>query len=1527
MIRLRILSPLFLLVWMPVASAQNVGVNTARGFNVNGVYQMNGTDNVNTYNGNLTLTIPLGQAYPIGGGLSYQLRLHYNSNIWESELREECTEGDPACEGPFLYAYPHRAANAGIGWTLSLGKIYMPDQPPNNSQRWVYEAPDGAYRHFFDTIHSDAAEAPVSGVSYTRDGTYLRMREVGASRVIDFPTGEAHTFVESSPGSKVWRLASISNRYPANVLTLSYPSANQWILSDGFREHIVNFGSYTWDDAVAGTRMLVNSVVLKTFGTTTATYKLQYTQSALQRPLSMHTYPTHLVPRSVTVQVLTKVVLPDDTPADDADNRTYQFVAPSGWPSEMKLPTGGAIQWSWGEIYRFPQPADEGTTTTVTTAIGVTSRRTYDTGDVLLGEWTYTSILSGAVSVDDHDKEMKNTITDPVGNRTEFFFSVSPMEVGVWKKSEYGLPITRFSPDATGTRWLSQRFIPAGQTTPVRSTYLRYEHDTQALSGGVPILLSHDAQNRRIVSTRAVHDDDGGHFVQTDRSDFDGLGHHRTVATSSTIADTPARTTRTEYNPATGTYPGSFTMLGTSSPWLTETYTSTTVEEGDRVLRAEFCFDSNGFPTRSRALRNVQRLSNGAPLSIAAARSATDVISVVAPDGRGNPAFSELYGGDKGSVGTGSLCASGLSLGTRTERIDYTHPTSSTMLEATSQYAGFQYFHTDTTVDLGTGLPESSRDHAGIETTYQYDSLGRITLVTPTARATTKYVYNSTNPAEVTVTQYPAGTQSGAVLTKTRYVFDGFGKLVKEHVTMPDGTESRRETVFNNLGQTESVSELGVAVTLPKTVMTYDALGRTKTVTPPDGSGSLTEFEYVGERMKTRKSRIWTGSSSVVPAVEVYDGYGRLVSVEEKSGPTSSAVRIGSDVLTSYRYDPAGRLVLVTMKKKSAADAVQQRLFDYDGRGFLLWESHPESGVTSYVYDARGLVVEKNEGAAGTLFDLQYQYDAAGRLTHVRGRNPFFDPSDPGQPAFRIIKSFAFSTVDGLSEGKLLRATRYNYPDEPRIAPIYKIEHEYTFFDDAGRPQQRLTYISSIDDRWGTDDSETLLQTVNLATEFDDLDRQKVRHYPTCLDCGMPPETPLRTITTTYSKGRVVSLSDFVPSMTYSPNGLRHVLTHSNTIADTQTSSIMTRPDSIGFATYKNCAQPVITSQPSGGSQAAGTVTLSVTATGSAGTDGLLYRWFKIGMGEIAGATSSTYQVPTLTAEGTFWVEITGACGYVESQYAIVTPSGCVAPETGVIAVHNQADGSKKLVPDPTYRTSPGFPRFEWRRTSDNQVMGTSETLTVASLTATTTYSLKVTDACGDSAVTTVTLTVAPPMPTTLTATRTGATQITVTWPSVAGQSTFKLERRSGIYWEFVAQVSGTSYVDGALAPGRTYAYRLTANGAHSNTDVASTWTFVPVAVGGTVGAQAFADALGAVNKVREASGWPAVTWDNILSTTDPLPEPGATVLMRHITACRARMNEALQALGALVTAYADPDLTGVPMKAAHVNDIYARAQ
>jgi hypothetical protein len=170
-------------------------------------------------------------------------------------------------------------------------------------------------------------------------------------------------------------------------------------------------------------------------------------------------------------------------------------------------------------------------------------------------------------------------------------------------------------------------------------------------------------------------------------------------------------------------------------------------------------------------------------------------------------------------------------------------------------------------------------------------------------------------------------------------------------------------------------------------------------------------------------------------------------------------------------------------------------------------------------------------------------------------------------------------------------------------------------------------------------------------------------------------------------------------------------------------------------------------------------------------------------------------------------------------------------------------------------------------------------------------------------------------------------TRIAVSWPAVAGASSYDLQRRAGSEWHTIATVDQASYTDANVAAGRTYAYRVTLGGSFTNADVATTAQFASAAARQPITANGADEMLRAVNKVREAAGWPAVTWTAILSPSDPVVAVANQVTARQLLSCRARMNEARQALGVSAVAFTDSDPALVPIKALHFNEVLQGAQ
>jgi len=291
-------------------------------------------------------------------------------------------------------------------------------------------------------------------------------------------------------------------------------------------------------------------------------------------------------------------------------------------------------------------------------------------------------------------------------------------------------------------------------------------------------------------------------------------------------------------------------------------------------------------------------------------------------------------------------------------------------------------------------------------------------------------------------------------------------------------------------------------------------------------------------------------ATQTATTVETYDRQGRLIEVQEASGPA------GELVSTQYTYDPSDRLTEVRML---GVEATQVRTFDYDGRGFLLSESHPEiDGAVLYSgYDPLGNVGRKRSGqngVGGYHTDLTYAYDPAGRLTRVS--------ESPG----RLFKEFFYATSNGVDDsrqGKLVQAKRHNYiPDlaNPGTDLHRVVTETFVYGGPGGRLSEKRVR--------GTDPSGAAAASFSQSYTFDDLGNVVDEIYPRCLSPRCERYGPPRVITYEYDQGLLTGIPGWVDSITYHRNGLVSQIKHQNDMIDTWTNDpdSMARPRKISFS-------------------------------------------------------------------------------------------------------------------------------------------------------------------------------------------------------------------------------------------------------------------------------------------------------------------------------------------------------------------------
>lgn len=1180
--------------------------NDARGFLPGLSYQQGEVDQVSLFNGNLSVTVPIGPRFPLDGGLSYGLALVYNSKLWDF-----AKEGHPRyLAGRKL---PNPKSTAGLGWSLSLGRLYAPNTPENDSTtQWLYVGPDGAEHFFHDSLHSDV---PMPGAQYTRDGTYLRMRLVATSpdtREIEFPDGTIHRFPEASG----YRLTQIRNRYPVpSSVDVSYATPGQWTISDSAgRVHRVYLTSFPYGDqsAPAETAAMVTRVELAAFGPHPATYDFVYTQHPdLVLPCA-GTDPVFAGP--ISVPQLAQVKLPDDddptNPNDPQSAWSFLYYEDEGVPGpgacktgalrQVELPTLGSVTYDY-QIWQLPvvdcAPGPDIIPYPWRDSTGIASRTVAPGFGQPGGVWSYEQDWSAELTVrpagycpgmmtgGEIPREAQIvTVTSPPGDQTRHHFSVWPHPVSItsagFSGKDFGLPFTRYHSDGGGG---SPRFLSTesceGMCVPIpsgaRRSYVRYERDEG------PCSSSCQDTNRRLASRKTVFADDGGTFTVTDLSDFDGLGHYRVETSGGDFVAGHVRTVTTDWNSGRGTYPGSWIPPAATDPWVLETFPTRKVQETDvpgcasgsstQTAWQELCFDAaTGFLSRERTL-----VSGAATLT----RGGADVLHVyqqAAGNANGNVRFEGWYGGDGGTLPNLPICAAGLLSGqTPAYRMVHEHQSG---VRSRSRFtdadddpgndggdAAFAFWTLDQTIDADSGLPSSSREVSGLETVYEHDRLGRLTAAKPSASHGGAWLRRDypraagSTPAKLIERAHANGVAAGTPMAESQVVVDGLGRptLERRRFGAGGGDFDERATEYDALGRESFVSEWGRTNLAQYGVERWgmDIFGRPAALRRHAGavpSFDEVTFFYVGARTVSRTLRVGTTASgpngvllSPVTTTDSYDHHGRLVRVEEPSTENLTTM-----VSTSYGYDVGNRLKR-SFTDPAGSSADQTRCFDYDRRGFLLSEKHPEKGasgdgtVTYGLFDALGKPGLRTDGPV----TLESLFDRAGRMTLQ------FEPSAGNRNWKRYV--YGSSNVGGPSPnwklGKVERAIGYNYlPGSPGLR--VRFEEDFVYSGPGGRASGRT--VRRIDNVLTTPlgpdlDSEVFTH----AESFDALGQRISVTYPTCVpasaNCDAGSASP-RTVTSTYAFGRLTSVPGWVSQITYHPNGSWNQFQHANGVTDLQ---------------------------------------------------------------------------------------------------------------------------------------------------------------------------------------------------------------------------------------------------------------------------------------------------------------------------------------------------------------------------------------
>jgi RHS repeat-associated protein len=273
-------------------------------------------------------------------------------------------------------------------------------------------------------------------------------------------------------------------------------------------------------------------------------------------------------------------------------------------------------------------------------------------------------------------------------------------------------------------------------------------------------------------------------------------------------------------------------------------------------------------------------------------------------------------------------------------------------------------------------------DPNGQTTTYDFTPLGRVSReirpVDSGAFPTVEYEYRTASLPIATVMTRRRVSGAADSRRSVSY-YDGSGNRVQTRARLDDGRffVSRREVrdlrgltleIHRAFLSDDEAFDRDEGLDLARAYRyTYDAMRRATAVIDPAGQVARSVFGPESITFLDTQDNDPSSPFANTPRVQTIDPFGRLLRVDEQTGPET--------VTTSYSYDPAGRLVRVV---DASGTELLAQTFDLAGRKVRV--AHRDAGVRRFLYDGRGRMAVYADPAGRTVF---YGFDDLGRLRTV----------------------------------------------------------------------------------------------------------------------------------------------------------------------------------------------------------------------------------------------------------------------------------------------------------------------------------------------------------------------------------------------------------------------------------------------------------------------------------------------------------------------------------------------------------------